>query len=153
MSALMNNNEYGHTLMELVVVLLIFSICLGIPTLSYVQQDEGREMEAFVSEFEQDLHYAQQQAMGKTVNARLDIQNATGSYQVVVDGETMKRVPFPKHVYFQGVSMSPETIRFRPSGNTDDSGEIAIRSSDQFYRAMFLVGSGRFYVEKVEKNS
>ncbi|WP_211202372.1 competence type IV pilus minor pilin ComGD [Salicibibacter cibarius] len=149
----MNDNNHGHTLMELVVVLLIFSICLGIPTLSYVHQDTGREMKAFVSEFEQDLHYAQQQAMGKSVNTRLDIQNASESYQVVVDGETVKRVPFPENVYFQGVSMSPETIRFRSSGNTDDSGEISILSNDQFYRVMFLVGSGRFYVEKVERNN
>ncbi|WP_160112346.1 competence type IV pilus minor pilin ComGD [Salicibibacter kimchii] len=148
-----NKNEQGHTLMELVVVLLLFSICLAIPTFSFVDQNDGREMEMFVSEFEQDLHYAQQQAMGKTVNARLDIQNNPGRYQVVVDGETVKRVSFPENVYFQYRSISPGTIRFRPSGNTDDAGEITIRSSDQFYRAMFLVGSGRFYVEKVDTNN
>ncbi|QDI89836.1 hypothetical protein EPH95_00490 [Salicibibacter halophilus] len=149
----MIRQDYGHTLMELVVVLLIFSICLSVPTLSYVQQDEGKEMEAFVSEFEQDLHFVQQQAMGKNVLTRINIQNASASYQVVVDGETVKRVPFPENVYFQNVTMSPETIRFRPSGNTDIAGEIAIRNGDNHYRVVFLVGSGRFYVEKVDKNN
>ncbi|SDI32397.1 competence type IV pilus minor pilin ComGD [Natribacillus halophilus] len=152
MSALMDNNERGHTLMELVVVLLIFSICLAIPTLSFVSQGEGREVEAFVSEFEQDMYYAQQQAMGKNIIAQINVQNSQRSYQVVVDEEIIKRVPFPEDVSFQWVSIDfgnipTGTLIFLTNGNTSTAGQFDIRSNRETYRVTLLVGSGRFYIE------
>ncbi|MBB6448888.1 competence protein ComGD [Geomicrobium halophilum] len=146
----MMKNDRGHTLIELMVVLLIFSICLAIPTLYYVNRDSGQDVKAFIEEFEQDLYYSQQQAMGKTTNARINIFNGRGFYQVSVDGKHEKTVHFPEGLRFQRGSIAvPTPIFFYPNGNTNVAGRFAIQTPGDLYWVNFRVGSGRFYVERL----
>lgn len=141
--------EHGYTLIETIVVLLIFSILLLIPALYFPDYGEARKFDAFLTEYKQDLHFAQQHAMATNQAVAVRVNNNYGYYQVTQHGEELKRVPFPDDVRFRSATIPSTSVTFSANGNTVRAGTFHIEGVGRLYRVTFLVGTGRFYFAEI----
>jgi len=145
------SNQKGFTLIEMLIVLTIVSVLtfIAIPRINGLIQ--AKEMNYFLEQFREDMLYAQQYAMVRKVSVAVLFYPYQSTYRIT-EGNTLGRVLL-RRTYSANLEIQPATLQsplmFLKNGNVNKSGTILITNGEQTYKIVFLLGKGRFYVQKI----
>ncbi|MFB4164820.1 competence type IV pilus minor pilin ComGD [Alteribacillus sp. JSM 102045] len=142
-------NSKGHTLVEMLIVLLIITAAIGIPLLSFQSLNEKISTNHFLDLLAEDIKYAQQFAYA---NEKFVYFNTQKNYYYVRQSE-MTAAPLKKRKIPDGIKMETGTlalheVAYNVNGNIRKPGTILINTPKGKYRLVFLLGKGRFYLEE-----
>ncbi|SDH33974.1 competence type IV pilus minor pilin ComGD [Alteribacillus bidgolensis] len=139
----------GHTLVEMLIVLLIITAAIGIPLLSFQSLKEKTSIDNFLEVLAADIRYAQQYAYA---NEKMVFFNMQNNYYYVrtmeMAAEPLKERKIPNEVIFEKGSLDLRDVTYNHNGNIKKAGTILIHTPKVKYRLVFLLGKGRFYIEE-----
>lgn len=145
-------NDAGFTLIETLIVLLVSSLLLLMPTLTLSQAIENVNVELFFRELTANLTLTQNQAIMGGDPTRAVFYGAKEKDRIVfelnasnlLNSEMILDRPF-YHLVERGV----ETFRFKGgTGNVSASSTIKFSTTQGDYHLTYLLGSGRFDIKK-----
>ncbi|GHH96985.1 competence type IV pilus minor pilin ComGD [Neobacillus kokaensis] len=143
----MKNNQKGFTLAESLIVLSVFMILSTVTVFSLKPEHTMLEDEAFLTQLQADLYYAQNYALSHQHEVLFIIMQNQYFYKL---SERTELPPFLQRSYSKSFYLTegtiPLTIKFLPNGNVSKFGSFYIRTNNKVYRLTFLIGRGRFYV-------
>ncbi|MGE6752085.1 competence type IV pilus minor pilin ComGD [Rossellomorea sp. NPDC071047] len=144
----MRNGEAGYTLIEMLVVLLIFTTLLSWVSFSVLPMKEMNEKSLFLSQLQSDLYQIQSYSIRHQVPITLTFYPTTNKYvaktatrQMIVSREVSSSIQFTS-------VNSISDITFYPDGNTNRFGKLNLKMGDTMIQLMFQIGQGRFYVQE-----
>lgn len=137
----------AHTLIEMVLVLLLLSVLLLIPLLSFSPLHEKLHIDHFLNVLSEDIRFAQQFAYANETVVYFRFQQNTYEVRKSGQAEPLIARTFMESISFQPVTLSPSEIRFNSKGNISKAGTIFIETPIKRYRLVFLIGRGGFYIE------
>lgn len=142
-------NEKGFTLTETLLVFSIFLIISSISLMYLKPQSTWFEKQLFFSQFQSDLFFAQQYAISHQTVIRVNIMSERNYYyfREKYDGQIILEREYTADVVVNPGSM-PLYFEISANGSLNYFGTYLIRVGGEKYRMVFLIGSGRFYVEK-----
>ncbi|MFC5629195.1 competence type IV pilus minor pilin ComGD [Aliibacillus thermotolerans] len=131
----------------MILVLLLLSVFLLLPMLSFSSLSEKTRIDQFLNIFSEDIRFAQQYAYAHETVVYFRFRG--NEYEVRASGRTEPLIarPVMKSVAFHPFTMSPNEIRFNSKGNVSKAGTIHIETPKKRYRLVFLIGRGGFYIE------
>jgi competence protein ComGD len=141
----------GFTLIEMLVVLTVISV-LTVVTIPQIKSlSETKELQYFIEQFTDDMLYAQQYAMVHKTSVTVVFYPYEPTYRVV-KGNAVGRVLLDR-TYSSKLQIQPTTLKspliFLANGNVNKSGTILVTHGEHLYKIVFLLGKGRFYVQKI----
>lgn len=145
----MKLSERGFTLTEALLVLSIFMILTFVTIFSLKPQYEKAEIDSFFTQLESDLYFAQQYALSHQHDITFTIQPGQHCYYLRggFDQPYLLTKYYSKNITVSQLSQ-PYLFKFMADGNISKFGSYRIRCGSEVYRMTFLIGKGRFYVEK-----
>ncbi|MCF6137886.1 competence type IV pilus minor pilin ComGD [Pseudalkalibacillus berkeleyi] len=139
----------GYTLIEMMMVLFILVTMMGIVVVNVKPVQESRQIQQFIQLLTSDLHYAQQYALTERAQVQFKFNNASEQYTIQSGPlRKIKSVNYLEGVHFQEVSTGL-VIEYNGNGTIKKGGTIILRTKRESYKFVFLLGKGRFYVEKL----
>lgn len=144
-------HKNGFTLIEMLIVLMIVStlMILVIPRID--QLEKAKEETYMIEQLTDDLLYAQQYAMTHKTAVVVVFYNAQGRYRMTESytlGRTLIDRTLPSQWAFELATLQ-NPLTFLANGNVNKSGTILIKNGKTTYKVVFLLGKGRFYVQKL----
>ncbi|MCA1058140.1 prepilin-type N-terminal cleavage/methylation domain-containing protein [Rossellomorea aquimaris] len=140
--------EAGYTLIEMLIVLFIFTILLSWVGFSVLPLKSHIEKDLFISQLESDLYQIQSYSIHHQTPIFLTFYPFTNKY-VAKTGERQTIVSRDLPVGIQMISNnSLEEITFYPNGNTSRFGRVNFQMGDITMHLIFQIGQGRFYVQE-----
>ncbi|RSL34534.1 hypothetical protein D7Z54_05155 [Salibacterium salarium] len=143
------NKENGHTLIEMMIILLIITVTISIPILSFQSLQEKKSIDYFLNVLEEDLRYAQQQAYA---NEEVIYFKAVKNHYYIRTSNnpnvSLKQRTIPEGVSIQKATLGFNEIIFKNNGNAKKAGTVYISTPIADYKLVVLVGKGRVYIEK-----
>ncbi|MCM3566624.1 competence type IV pilus minor pilin ComGD [Neobacillus mesonae] len=143
----MKANQKGFTLAESLIVLSIFVVLASVTIFSLKPENNLLEDEAFLTQLQADLFYAQNYALSHQHEVLVVFSPSQYKYNF---SERTAIQPFFERKYSKKYYITEGslllTIKFMPNGNLNGFGTIFIRTKTKTYRLTFLIGRGRFYV-------
>ncbi|WP_046173822.1 competence type IV pilus minor pilin ComGD [Domibacillus indicus] len=143
----MVHKEKGFTLLEMMIVLTIFTACLGaalIPLRSIAKDVSDQQ---FFQQVERDLFFAQTYAVTKNVNVFVHFfEDGAHSYHIYTYEQSRKTITkrdIPKRFMVDERSLS--NVTFLRSGTTSRFGTVYFTAEGKSTKLIFLIGRGRFY--------
>jgi competence protein ComGD len=146
-----DHNEKGYTMIELLMVLSILVVMTGVVVINMVPMKDSREIKQFIQLLTSDLHYAQQYALTEQIKVQIKFNNASKQYTLETDSRNkgkIKTIQFPEGVYFEELTSSLE-LEYGVNGTIQKGGTMLLRTKKETYKIVFLLGKGRFYIEKL----
>mgnify|MGYP001260925171 CR=1 FL=1 len=146
MASLKNHRNAGYTLVELMIVLIILSTATAITIVSYSSLADGKTVDHFFEQLEDDLYNAQMLALskGKTISIHFKPE----LHRYTVDGSVGER--FLERHYDESIRITKGStgyrIYFNANGNIRNPGTLIIDTKKGKYVLTFQIGKGRFYV-------
>ncbi|MDF9295539.1 competence type IV pilus minor pilin ComGD [Anoxybacillus geothermalis] len=140
----------GFTLLEMLIVFSVVLVlaALAVPTLgSAVRHQEEMYMLAVLRA---DLYGAQQHAIARRVNVAVFFTDGGAGYKAIdaTSGRQIVARSLPSPWRFRlGTLRNP--LIFTDNGNIERAGTIWIGGGQITYKVTFLLGKGRFYVQKM----
>lgn len=141
-------NENGHTLTEMLIVLGMLVIFTAWPIHSLYTFYQEKEIERFLHTLEEDLLFAQHYAYSHEEVTQFLFNSSTGSYSIKpFHSSAFQSKKMPDGVYVESASLKESDVVFTANGNIRKPGALTIDTPNKRYRLVFLLGSGRFYIE------
>ncbi|MFD9626951.1 competence type IV pilus minor pilin ComGD [Peribacillus muralis] len=139
----------GFTMSETLIVLVIFVLLLAITPNLYPSFHKGMEERLFISQFHEDLFFAQQYAISHESMIYLHINNGKKIYTVssYTEGIVLER-SIPKDIRFLSETMG-FSFHFNQFGNISNAGTMMIETSKGKYKVVLNIGKGRYRIEKL----
>ena len=143
--------ESGFTLIEMLIVFTIISvlIMLSIPKMNHLV--EKKQIDYFIEQFKDDMLYAQQYAMTHKSPVIVVFYHQQPVYRMMEGGffgRILLHRSYSDNLQIELVTLQ-SPLTFFPNGNVNKSGAILVTYGKQTYRIVFLLGKGRFYVQKL----
>jgi competence protein ComGD len=140
--------QKGFTFIEMLMVLLIFSVLLSFTAFSTAPLKEHAEKNFFISQLQSDLYLIQSQSFFSQSSITLVFYPYSNKY-VAKDfyGKTLVSRELPHGIKISELNRLNE-IMFNPSGNTNRFGPVYFNSEDSIIKLSFQIGQGRFYVQE-----
>ncbi|MCI2254563.1 prepilin-type N-terminal cleavage/methylation domain-containing protein [Domibacillus sp. PGB-M46] len=141
------HKEEGFTLLEIMIVLTVFTVCFGaalIPLRTIAEDVRNRQ---FFHQVERDLFAAQAYAVSKNANIVVDFfENKDRYYHIYtfeIPRKTIIKREIPEHFTFDERGL--DTITFLKTGTTSRFGTFYFTTNENTTKLIFLIGRGRFY--------
>ncbi|MFD1736527.1 competence type IV pilus minor pilin ComGD [Bacillus salitolerans] len=146
----MKHNQYGFTLLEMLIVL---SIVFTLSTATYFSLQSTYEKQVihhFLKQFQEDIWLAQEYAISHSSYVDIMFLHSNNLYQLREKGfgKLIMSRAFHPRIKIQLLTMT-NPITFTPNGNINRAGSLYVIFNDQRYKVIFLLGRGRFYIEKL----
>ncbi|MGZ4161484.1 MAG: competence type IV pilus minor pilin ComGD [Neobacillus sp.] len=143
----MKNMQEGFTLIESLLVLSVFIIISSITAFTLKPQYSTIDDEAFLSQLQTDLLYAQQYAISHQHEVTVIFMSDQNKYNIYMRSDLPNIIErnYSTNMTVYGGSL-PLFFKFLPDGNVNKFGSFYIKSSKKNYRFTVLIGKGRFYV-------
>lgn len=145
-------NQEGFTLIETLIVLLISSILLLVPTLSMERLTEELEINLFFHELTSNLTLMQNQAIMGGRGTKVSFLETKERDYITFDvnvGHPLNREMILDRPYHLVAKNKPEEFRFKGgTGNITSSSTIKIYTTKGQYKLTYLLGSGRFDIKE-----
>ncbi|MEL3974069.1 competence type IV pilus minor pilin ComGD [Rossellomorea oryzaecorticis] len=140
--------QKGFTFIEMLMVLLIFSVLLSFAAFSSEPMKEHAEKTFFISQLHSDLYLIQSQSFFTQNSITLVFYPSSNKY-VAKDfyGMTLVSRELPPGIQISEINRWNEII-FNPTGNTNRFGPVYFNSEDSTIKLSFQIGQGRFYVQE-----
>ncbi|AOH55689.1 hypothetical protein ABE28_015115 [Peribacillus muralis] len=134
---------------ETLIVLTIFVLLLSITPNLYPRFHKGMEERMFLSQFHEDLFYAQQYAISHESLIYLHINNGNKIYIIssYKEGRILER-SIPADVHFLSSTLG-HSFHFNQNGNVSKAGTMRIDTPKGKYKLVLNIGKGRFRIEKL----
>ncbi|KWW20372.1 MULTISPECIES: competence type IV pilus minor pilin ComGD [Peribacillus] len=134
---------------ETLIVLVIFILLLSITPNLYPSFNRGMEERLFLSQFHEDLFYAQQYAISHEGLIYLHIDDVNKIYTVssYKEGKILER-SIPADIHFSSGTLG-FSFYFNQNGNVSKAGTLMIETSKGKYKLVLNIGKGRFRIEKL----
>lgn len=145
----MIRKQAGFTLLEMLFVLAVFLIISIMAVFTVKNQYTKLERDIFFSQFQADVYYAQQYAISHQHQIYLNLTESQHYYvrnrfdQFIVDRHYPKEI----EVWRGTIGLY---IMFLPNGNINSFGSFGMKIHNEMYKVTFLIGRGRFYIEKTQ---
>ena len=145
----MIKNKEGFTLIETLFVFSIFLIIATITSILLKPQFLYLEKRMFVSQLKSDLLYAQNYAITHQTDVAIQIVPEEKRYyaQVKFAADPIFSREYPGIIEIKEGTM-PLYFQYGPGGITNKFGTFYVKTDNEQYKITFLIGRGRFYVEK-----
>lgn len=144
-------NERGAlTLIESVIVLMLISMLLLIPTITFQPYQDKIEIDLFIEEVNNNITLMQNHAVFNGQPTEIRVLAEANQIQFYVQGQDhhpLNSIVYPPE---QVTILSTRRYRFKAqSGNIGRLGRARFQTDEGIYEFVFQLGSGRFYVQKV----
>ncbi|MDX8344799.1 competence type IV pilus minor pilin ComGD [Rossellomorea sp. YZS02] len=140
--------EAGYTLIEMLIVLMIFTILLSWVGFSVLPLKSHTEKELFISQLESDLYQIQSYSINHQSLIFLTFYPLTNKYVAKTEArQTVVSRELPAGIEIAARN-SLEEITFYPDGNTNRFGSVNFKTEHETLYLMFQIGQGRFYVQE-----
>ena len=140
----------GFTLIEMLLVLTAIGVLMAvsIPFLNSVAEQKTEMY--IITQLRDDLLYAQQYAMAHNTSVAVMFAENRPEYHIaeMKSGKTILKRSLPGPWNFQLTTLTMPLI-FLENGNINKAGSLLLKRKDRTYKIVFLLGKGRFYVQKV----
>nr|WP_275899722.1 competence type IV pilus minor pilin ComGD [Bacillus piscicola] len=133
----------------MVIVLLIITVTIGIPILTFHSFQNQKEIDYFIELLAEDLRYAQQYAYAHEKMIFLESDKTSYALKESVYSKPLLLRKIPAGVKFDRGTISTSEIIYNHNGNIRKPGTFYIRTAKNNYKVVLLLGRGRFYVEKM----
>ncbi|MBS4191275.1 type II secretion system protein [Bacillus sp. FJAT-49705] len=146
----MRSREAGFTLIESLFVLSVFLIIASISAFLIKPQFGSVEKQQFLTQLKSDLLYAQQYAISHHTEVIVHFPSGHAAYYIheKVSSQYLIERKIPERIKIQPGSMKL-FFQFQADGNINRFGSFWINFDDkESYKFTFLIGKGRFYVQK-----
>lgn len=143
----MSQSQKGFTLIESLLVLSIFMIISSITVFYLKPQHSVIEDEAFLTQLQADLLYAQQYAISHQYEVTVVFMPDQYLYYMRLRPDLprfIERKYTTKYIIREG--SIPLSFKFLSDGNVNKFGTFFIYTDKKTYRLTVLIGKGRFYV-------
>ena len=145
-------NEDGFTLVETLIVLLVSSVLILMPTLSIGQLMEEMEINFFFRELTSNLTLMQNQSIMGGHGTKVSFYGTKQKDHilfVVNSGHPLNREMVLDRPYYRLAENKPIEFRFKGgTGNITSSNTVKFSSTQGQYKLTYLLGSGRFDIKK-----
>ncbi|NLT93956.1 MAG: prepilin-type N-terminal cleavage/methylation domain-containing protein [Clostridia bacterium] len=144
-------NRKGFTLVELLVVLLLFSLVLAIGQPVFSASLKYAKGRGAIRQLVNDIRYAQQMAIGTGENHYLVFDREQELYLLKVINyplpEVLKVVRLEDKLDILGTNFPEDSLHFTPLGSPSRGGTITLRDKrDKLYTITILPATGRVKV-------
>jgi len=140
----------GFTLLEMLVVLSIALLLSALAVPAFGEIAHRHEEMYMLALLRADLYGAQQHAITKRVKVSVFFNDGRGEYRAVDTDSgqqiVVRKLPTPWRFQL-GTLRNP--LVFTDNGNIEQAGSFWLKSSRGSYKVTFLLGKGRFYVQKM----
>lgn len=134
----------GFTLLESVIVLMVLSIILFLPALSFEGARTRIETDAFFKELAASITLVQNQAVLENKQTSVTI---TSQHIYFESSDARKVLDYPEHIHYQEPTFK---VHFSPgTGNINQFKHPIFQSPYGEFKLGFQLGSGRFEIKKV----
>ena len=145
-------NQEGFTLIETLIVLLISSILLLIPTLSMGRLIGELEANLFFRELTSNFTLMQNQAIMGGRSTKVTFYGMEGVDRInfeVTTNHPLNREMILESPYYRLGDKGTKSFRFKEgTGNITKSGSIHMFANNGYYKLTYLLGSGRFDIKE-----
>jgi competence protein ComGD len=143
------HNNKGHTLIEMMIVLLILSSVTAITVSSFQPILYGRQTAHFLEQLQEDLYYVQAAAISRGQTTSFTIYPEQNQYVVYGENrEILIKRTFESNVMVEGGTLGYK-ITYLANGNVQKPGTLFINIGNASYKLVVQLGKGRFYVAKL----
>lgn len=144
----------GFTLVEVMLVMAIFSIILMLTVPSFRPTDKRYEGEAFFQQLEDDLFLAQQIALSESTTVVVKFNPVHQFYLVqYISGKVIKRRDIPSSLSFYS-NYENHQFHFNQYGNISLAGRLFfhdVKENKPLRTYILQLGNGRFRVERYDQ--
>ncbi|MDC3415509.1 competence type IV pilus minor pilin ComGD [Aquibacillus salsiterrae] len=145
-----NHKQAGFTMIELVIVLSIFSVMLSIFGLFQHQLIGKYQTEHALSLLQDDILLLQKRSIVKNENIQMYIYPQTKTYEIKQGGLgkilITRQLPTDWEIQLNTLAMP---IAFTTNGTIKNPGVMTIKAANKSYKLYFPFGKGRCYVVEV----
>jgi len=142
------HNSNGFTLVEMIAVLMIWSLFIGIMITLSPSLFQKQHEDAFMEQFRADVLWVQQQTMTTRTHYSIIFIPEEKTYRILKNRfyiiET-RELPDDWEVSFSYYTLDRH-IRFDVSGSILESGSIQFLTPTREFRVVFPFGKARYYV-------
>jgi competence protein ComGD len=142
--------DQGFTLIEMLLVLAAIGVLMAVSLPSLNRVAEQKTEMYIITQLRDDLLYAQQYAMTYKTSVAVMFAENRPEYRIteIKSGKMILKRSIPGQWKFQLTTLAMPLI-FLENGNINKAGSLLLKSKDRTYKIVFLLGKGRFYVQKV----
>ncbi|WP_456278303.1 competence type IV pilus minor pilin ComGD [Bacillus sp. AK128] len=142
--------EDGFTLMEMLIVLSIIIMLVSFSFFHVRAVYQARVIQQFFEQLQQDIWLGQQYAISHSKGVELTFYETEDFYDIREGGV---RSLIVKRTIKSEVKLRPLTItnpiKFNAGGNINSPGSMYVTYHHHTYKVTFLLGRGRFRIEKL----
>lgn len=150
----MKPNQEGFTLLESVLILLITVSLILIPALSIDKMVETVQVDLFFRELSSNITLMQNHSIlnGEKTEVRFRPYKSGHRIEFLVNSDSTsplnKTIYLDESLYYFSMNNGREII-FGQTGNISTAGNVSFTTSKGEYKLTYLLGSGRFAIDKV----
>lgn len=141
--------SHGYTLIEVTIVLFIITLVGSVTVSSFVSMSDEKVAKDFLKIVESDLLFAQQYALSHGGKVELLIDTEGRKYLFRHHFSPIMTRHYDEGILFERGTLHFQEVAFLANGNVQKGGTILVTINEQLYRIVFLLGRGRFYIERV----
>ncbi len=139
----------GYTLIEMMIVLSVFSILLSLVFLQITPTQTASSTHQFIERFQGDIRYTQELAFADGKSYRFSISPETHMYYIQSNTTNLvKTGQIPKHITIEKGTLGYQLV-FGGNGNVQKAGTLYIKTGREVYKLVVQIGAGRFYIEEL----
>jgi competence protein ComGD len=145
-----NRHHNGFTLLEVLVVLAIVHAMIFVVVVKIEPLMQYYRLHWFVKQLETDIFYAQEAAIARGQTVSLRFSPDKNEYFVIAGSisSPLFTRSYDSRIHLWFATLGSQ-IKFLSNGNISKSGTFFISSGSLTYEMVFMLGKGRFYVEKL----
>lgn len=139
----------GFTLIEMLLVLSAITVLMAV-SLPFLNSAAEQKTEWYIiTQLRDDLLYAQQYAMTQQTPVAVTFAENHPEYRIVEmkEGKTILKRSISRKWKFQLTTLTMPLL-FLENGNVNKAGSLLLKGRGKTYKIVFLLGKGRFYVQK-----
>ncbi|OAT74581.1 competence protein ComG [Parageobacillus thermoglucosidasius] len=142
--------NHGFTLIEMLLVLAAVTVLMALSFPFFNRVAEQKTEWYIITQLRDDLLYAQQYAMTHQTPVAVTFAENRPEYRIaeMQEGKTILKRSISGKWKFQLTTLTMPLI-FLENGNVNKAGSLLLKGKDKTYKIVFLLGKGRFYVQKM----
>ncbi|MGA9288895.1 MAG: competence type IV pilus minor pilin ComGD [Anaerobacillus sp.] len=139
----------GYTLIELMIVLSVFSILLSLVVLQITPTQTASSTHHFMDKLQGDIRLTQELAYADGKSYRFSFSPEAHTYLIQSNTTSVVKIgEIPEHISIEKGTLGYQIV-FGGNGNVQKAGTLYIKTDKEVYKLVVQIGAGRFYIEEL----